>query len=252
MKKNRKNRWCSQAAFFVLLLTVFLCGCTRKPEKISESELEGTFELEEVFWEGSESFSETERKAEAEEEPEPKTAEASEKTEKLQTYYVHVCGAVKTPGVYEMTAGKRIFEALEAAGGFAEDACIDYVNQAAAVYDGMKLWIPTLKETEEMGWKHPDGKEMAGMGSSSAENGKDGYAISCSEGKSVGGLVDINAASAELLCTLNGIGEAKAQAIIAYREAHGDFAKKEDIMKVAGIKQNGYEKIKDQICVGWE
>ena len=68
----------------------------------------------------------------------------------------------------------------------------------------------------------------------------------------VGILVNINTATVEQLCTLNGIGESRAKTIIAYREAHGNFTKKEDIMKVTGIKESSYAKIKDQITVGKE
>lgn len=66
------------------------------------------------------------------------------------------------------------------------------------------------------------------------------------------GLVDINVASEAELCTLPGIGETKAKAIVEYRNGQGSFEKKEDIMKVAGIKQSGYDKIKDQITVNRE
>ena len=63
-------------------------------------------------------------------------------------------------------------------------------------------------------------------------------------------LLNINTATIEQLCTLSGIGEAKARAIVEYREQKGDFSRIEDIMKVAGIKQTGYDKIKDSITVG--
>lgn len=230
MKKNMENRGYAKAAFFLLLLVVFLCGCTRKQAEITD--------MEELFFEESEDVSE-EEKSEPEKKPESGEERALAETEQVQTYYVHVCGAVKAPGVYPVMAGKRIFEALEAAGGFAEDACVDYVNQAAFLSDGMRLWIPSRKEAEEMGWKHPDAKEMSG-----SETAFSNHAGSA--------LVNINTASEEMLCTLRGIGQSKAQAILAYREAHGAFSKKEDIMQVAGIKQSGYEKIKDHICVGWE
>ena len=64
-----------------------------------------------------------------------------------------------------------------------------------------------------------------------------------------GGLVDLNQADRAALMGLPGIGEAKAEAILAWREEHGPFEKKEDIMKVPGIKEAAYEKLKDKITV---
>ena len=61
------------------------------------------------------------------------------------------------------------------------------------------------------------------------------------------GRIDINHAGAEELMQLNGIGEGKARAIIAYREEHGAFATIEDIKKVSGIGESTYAKFKDDI-----
>lgn len=172
----------------------------------------------------------------------------------LQECYIHIYGAVKNPGVYRMEPGDRIFQAVERAGGFTDDACKDYVNQAKGVADGLKIWIPTKQEAEEL---HEEGA-AAGMAAqrmgeapdeACAADGNEGLFYPQPEAQS-GGKININTAAQEELCTLTGIGEAKAQAIIAYREAHGGFEKPEDIMKVTGIKRSGYEKIRDQITVG--
>lgn len=134
--------------------------------------------------------------------------------------YVYVCGAVVSPGVVELPEGSRASDALQAAGGFAEDAETSYVNLAAKVTDGERLYFPNV--TEEMTF---------------AEQEKEA------------GLVNINTADVKELCTLPGIGEARADSIIAYREANGLFGSKEDIMKVSGIKNSAYEKICDKITV---
>lgn len=133
---------------------------------------------------------------------------------------VYVCGAVKRPGVVELPEGSRVNDALEAAGGFAEDASRDHVNLAAKVADGEKLFFPTCEE-----------------------------AASEAVGESGDGLININTASAEELCALPGIGASRAADIIRYRESEGAFAACEDIMKVAGIKTSVYDKIKDRIKV---
>lgn len=62
--------------------------------------------------------------------------------------------------------------------------------------------------------------------------------------------VNINSASADELATLNGIGKAKAEAIVAYRTAHGNFAAVEDLTKVKGIGSKLIEKIKEEITIG--
>lgn len=214
--------------FLALAAAAFLGGCGRK-EAGAEELFAGVFET------AKETDAETESRmqmqgsgldagTETETEMDPGAA--------APDYYVYVCGAVKEPGVYCMKKGERLFEAIAAAGGLLESACGDYVNQAAEVSDGMKLWIPSNEEAAQMGVRFPGSLEA-----SAGENGSDH-------------LVNINTASMETLCSLSGIGEAKAQAIIAYRESCGGFSKKEDIMNVAGIKQSGYEKIKDRICVG--
>ena len=192
------------------------------------------------------------------------------------TCFVHIYGAVVNPGVYELQEGSRIYQAVSAAGGFAEEACRDYVNQARQVSDGMKIWIPTEKEAAKLLTSSGDAKGGTdGLGGSSAGtvnvsgpygdsagietvNAQTANTDSVGAGADPGagtagsGLVNINTATVEQLCTLNGIGESRAKTIIAYREAHGNFAKKEDIMKVTGIKESSYAKIKDQITVGKE
>ena len=133
---------------------------------------------------------------------------------------VHVCGAVMTPGVVSLPEDSRAEDALEAAGGFAENAWRDYVNLAERVRDGEKLYFPTLEESESLTLQEPES-----------------------------GLVNINTADVAMLCTLPGIGESRANDIIAYREANGPFGSCEDIMKVSGIKDSVYSKISDKITV---
>ena len=156
--------------------------------------------------------------------PELEAAEQAAETRvaEPQTVYVYVCGAVRTPGVVEVPEGSRAAEALELAGGMTTEAAPFYVNLAEIVTDGQKLYFPTASEAEEL--------EAAGK---AAEEG----------------LVNINTASAEELCTLPGIGASRAADIVRYREKNGAFQTKEDIMKVSGIKQNAYDKLCDRITV---
>lgn len=166
--------------------------------------------------------------------------------------WVHVCGAVQRPGVYELQAGSRVYEAVQAAGGFTAEAERDYVNQAQKLSDGVKLVIPTAEEAgialegeplAEKTQKDPGAQigiigETFFAGADSAGQAEDGN-----------GRININTASETQLCEIPGIGKTRAAAIAAYREAHGAFQKPEDIMKVNGIKEGMYEKIKDSISV---
>lgn len=138
------------------------------------------------------------------------------------TIVVFVCGAVQNPGVVELPEGSRAADALDAVGGLLADAQTDYVNLAVKLEDAQKLYFPTVEEAEIL---TEEARENAG------------------------GLVNINTADKNRLCTLPGIGETRAEAIIAYREKNGDFRSKEDIMKVSGIKQNAYDKLRDHITI---
>lgn len=137
--------------------------------------------------------------------------------------YIHIVGAVKKPGVYTFQKKPRVIEVVEKAGGFTKDAVTTEVNQAELVEDGTQLTIASQK----------DPKQKEGQDAEQTETGK----------------VNLNAATKEQLMTLTGIGEAKAIAIIAYREEKGKFQKPEDLMNIPGIKEGVFDKIKSQICV---
>lgn len=140
--------------------------------------------------------------------------------------YVDVCGAVKYPGVYELAGEARVFEALERAGGILEEACTEAVNRAEKLEDGQKLYIPTREEWES---RLQDGMEP--------------------EEPVSDGLVNINTADVAKLCSLPGVGESRATAIIQYREEHGGFGSIEEIQNVPGIKNGIFAKMKDFIKV---
>lgn len=138
---------------------------------------------------------------------------------------VHVCGSVAVPGVYYLSVGSRVHEAVEKAGGLKEDAAAEYINLAGIITDGEQIYIPSQKDIESGTYE--------GKAASDADDG----------------LVNINTASEEELMTLPGIGQTKAKAIIEYREASGGFSAKEDLMNVSGIAESSYEKIKDYVKV---
>ena len=173
--------------------------------------------------------------------------------------WVHVCGAVRRAGVYELPAGSRVFEAVQEAGGFAADADESYVNQAQRLSDGAKLVIPTVEQVEEaagdsrteagrIGIVEQAGVQEAGYGVSAAGTGdSDGRTDPVSV--SADGRININTAPEAQLCEIPGIGATRAAAIAAYRQEHGGFSSIEEIMNVSGIKEGTYAKIKDRITV---
>lgn len=154
-------------------------------------------------------------------------------TEMPEEIFVDVCGAVACPGVYALEAGSRVFQAIEAAGGFLPAAAGNCINQAQVMGDGQQIYVPTKEEAEGLGWK-PEGQNQ---GTASEEAKPDQERI------------NLNTADLAALQTLSGIGEAKAQAILAYREEHGGFSSVEDLMNVPGIKEGTFLKIKDKLAV---
>lgn len=141
---------------------------------------------------------------------------------------VYICGAVKSPGVYEFTMGDRLTQAIETAGGFSEEAQREYLNLAQQLKDGEMIYVPT--------------EEEANSGYLEAANRSDG-------GVDSSGKININTATKEQLMTLTGVGEAKALSIISYRETNGNFSVIEDVMKISGIKDAVFNTIKDYITV---
>lgn len=172
----------------------------------------------------------------------------SDKEMQQAMIYVDVCGAVANPGVFQLAAGSRVFQAIEAAGGYLPEAALTCVNRAGVLTDGQQLYILTQEEMERQG---RDPVEMAGA-SDGQMNGSAGTGQNTGMAAQVqqDNRININTADEAQLTTLTGIGATRAQAIIAYREENGPFAAIEDIMNVQGIKEGTFAKIKDEIVVG--
>lgn len=207
---------CAAAALFAV---VSLTGCTRKTDVVFEEALSdsGT--------EDTKNGSVTETPADN-----PSAQEASlevSPTPQPQQIFVDVCGAVCHPGVIALTAGSRVFEAIQAVGGMLPEAAVGYVNQAQLLADGQQVYIPTREEAER---------------GQLPVKSKDGMAPETEEDR-----VNLNTADENTLGNLSGIGPSKAKAIIAYREENGDFSSVEELMNVPGIKEGTFTKIKDNI-----
>lgn len=146
---------------------------------------------------------------------------------------VYICGAVAAEGVYFLPAGSRLVDALHAAGGFTADADRTYHNLAAYLSDGQKVYVPTGAETEELTVAERLDREAEAEGGDRKEPQP----------------VNINTADKALLMTLPGIGEAKAESILAYRQKAGPFQDTGELKKVSGIGEAMFERIKDKIVV---
>jgi competence protein ComEA len=196
----------------------------------------------------------------------------------LKDITVHILGAVKMPGVYTLAGGSRIIDAVDAAGGFTEDADEGFLNLAYVLTDALRVAVPTKKETKELEEakdevcegqnaeagtvSNTDGKEIkagyvagvsSGISAADASGTVDTNVNQSSgndtENSSSSGKVNINTADKDALMTLTGIGSSKADAIIAYRNENGNFKDISEIMNVSGIKEGSYNKIKDSITV---
>lgn len=137
--------------------------------------------------------------------------------------FVEVKGAVSKPGVYELSEGDRVLNAIEMAGGYLVSSNSKLINHAERVKDEMVIYVP--------------------------EEGEEVEELPLSTSSSQSPLVNINNADATVLSTLPGIGAAKAEAIIAHREQSGTFKEKADLLKVTGIGQKTYEKLEPLISV---
>ena len=132
--------------------------------------------------------------------------------------FVHVCGCVSKPGLYRFKEGARIDAAIQAAGGFSKGADERSVNLAQIMTDGSQIEVLPAVVSEE---KNPSGDSR----------------------------INLNLAKKEELMTLNGIGENRALAIIAYREEHGGFSSVEELKMVEGIGDGIYQRIKKSIKI---
>lgn len=149
---------------------------------------------------------------------------------------IHIAGAVKNPGVYQLKSTDRIVGAVKIAGGATEEASLDLINLAALLKDGQKIIVPykTYSGT---------GEEINTNAYNFVEN------VYSSSSVSNSAKININTANANMLQALPGIGPVLSERIIEYRNQNGLFGVIDDIKDVSGIAEKKYEGIKDLICV---
>ncbi len=148
----------------------------------------------------------------------------SHSEEKHTEILVDVKGAVKTPGVYSLMLDDRVIDAIMMAGGYTTEADSTFINHAQKLADEMVIYVPKIGEDTSL--------EQVTTISSPTENNQENS-----------GKVNLNAATESELTTLPGIGPAKAQAILEYREQNGRFNSIEDLKKISGIGEKTFEKL---------
>jgi competence protein ComEA len=151
---------------------------------------------------------------------EPPTAAASTAPNAGARIFVHVLGAVERPGLYELTDGARVVDAVAAAGGFTDVADQAGINLARFVSDGEQLRVPAIGEVPV-----------------------------AAPGTTADGLVNLNTADTAALETLPRVGPALAARIIDWREANGGFGSVEDLRNVTGIGDKTFDGLKDLVTV---
>ncbi len=247
-----------------ILFTLLLCsGCTRKEEGLVLTPLGESKESSQVTGAETEDASQETETGDGTLEAadaaingtgSQETGATSLMEEVDTTLYLYICGEVREPGVYELPVGSRVFDAVDAAGGFTEEADETYVNLVASVSDGMQIRIPGKEETAVAKEETTNSSSIVVVseslvaGEAASSGNGDGIVNDGDQGGN-NGLININTADVSGLCEIPGIGESRANDIISYRQEHGGFETIEDIMKVTGIKDKMFAKIKDKITV---
>ena len=171
----------------------------------------------------------------------PPPANPSPEPQKVRepaTWYVYVTGEVVNPGVYSLPENSRMFQAVNAAGGFTRNADGVALNLAEFLADEAHIHVPAKGERRNA---QPLPQNAPGVvrvpGSAGVRSAMKG------------GLIDINRADLQELQRINGVGPAIAQRILEYRNAHGAFSRVEDLINVRGIGQAKMNQIRNQVTV---
>lgn len=169
------------------------------------------------------------------------------KNDSVEYVIVDIKGEVTTPGVYELIKGSRVIDVINEAQGLTSNANTRYINLSKILEDGDAIVIYSNDEIENASKEEKIEVTTPcvceDVNSACIENNIN------KENNQTSEKININTATQEELTSLTGIGESKAKSIIKYREENGNFKSIEDIMKVSGISENLFAKIKENITV---
>lgn len=194
-------------------------------------------------------YVETEQVEEVTIQKQEKTEEKNEQTKETKIL-VDVKGEINTPGVYELTSNNTVMDAINKAGGLTKQSDTSNINLSKKLEDEMVIIVYSKSEIKNM--QEEDKIKCPPCNNACVTEEDEKAKLDTDKTESTdtpSGKVNINTASSETLQTLDGIGEAKAKAIIEYRDKNGDFKNIEDIKNVSGIGDSIYEKIKNNITV---
>lgn len=224
---RQKRRWFVSVILVTGCLCMLSAGC--RGRETDDADMEAFTSISE----------EAGQRTQADDVPEETENAAPEDTgSAADGVFIYICGEVTSPGVYELPKDSRVADAILAAGGMTEEAAREYLNQAALLEDGQKVYVPSEEELKE-----PSQLNMQPDGSAAGSEGLQG------SGTGADGRVNLNTAGKAELMSLSGIGESRAEAILAYRQEYGRFESIEDIKKIEGIKEGIFSRIKDRLTV---
>ena len=179
---------------------------------------------------------------------EVKLEKKEEKKQEIDIYKVDIKGEVNVPGIYSLTSDSRVIDVIEKAGGLTEQADTSVIKIKKKINDEMVIIIYSEQEVREFEKTKEKEKQVEEKCIQKDDNSLKNDACIITNTVPTG-KVNINTASKEELMTLNGIGEAKANDIIKYRETNGNFETIEDIKKIEGIGDSIFAKIQEDITV---
>lgn len=228
-----KNFVLEKKLYFVIAAVVIIGAFLLKKENSSESD--PTFENNKI----SQSSNMTSNSSSSSNTNSSTNVANNASSSSSKTVTCDISGAVKHQGVYTLKNGARLQELIEAAGGTTSKAQLKAINRAVLLKDQDKIHIPYKGEKVES-------ISTAGVGANSSATSS---GTSTNQVQENGDKVNLNTADVAVLQKLTGIGEKKAEQIIAYREQNGSFKKVEDLMQVSGIGEKTFESLKDQLTI---
>ena len=157
---------------------------------------------------------------------------------------VQIVGEVRSPGVFEMEKGERVLDAIEAAGGMTEHAAIESINLAATVRDGSRIVVPAITPTP-VTFAHESPATQVPTNDGSPDQLADNQPLSASAEFPL----DLNTATIEQLKSLPGIGETRANQIIAFRHSVGGFSTLEQLLEINGIGSKTLEAMRPLVVI---
>lgn len=163
-------------------------------------------------------------------------------------YQVDIKGEVISPGIYTMDSSSRVIDVIKAAGGLTENANTSVINLSKKITDEMVIIVYSNNEVEDFKKTKELEEQVSSKCKQNDKYGLENDACISSDAK-LESLISLNDATVADLIKLPGIGEAKANDIIAYRNEHGPFENIEDLKKVSGIGENLFAKIKDYLTI---